>query len=50
MKKVSLLVAMIAFVCGNMFAQSYNFDQYNVGDKVALSEHIAANEGNHRDK
>ena len=35
MKKVSLLVAMIAFVCGNMFAQSYNFDQYNVGDKVA---------------
>ena len=26
---------MIAFVCGNMFAQSYNFDQYNVGDKVA---------------
>ena len=37
MKKVSLLVAMIAFVCGNMFAQSYNFDQYNVGDKVAQS-------------
>ena len=35
MKKVSLLIAMIAFVCGNMFAQSYNFDQYNVGDKVA---------------
>ena len=28
---------MIAFVCGNMFAQSYNFDQYNVGDKVAQS-------------
>jgi hypothetical protein len=37
MKKVSLLVAMIAFVCGNLFAQSYNFDQYNVGDKVAQS-------------
>jgi hypothetical protein len=37
MKKVSLLIAMIAFVCGNMFAQSYNFDQYNVGDKVAQS-------------
>lgn len=35
MKKVSLLVAMIAFVCGNAFAQSYDFDQYNVGDKVA---------------
>lgn len=35
MKKVSLLIAMIAFVCGNAFAQSYNFDQYNVGDKVA---------------
>ena len=35
MKKVSLLVAMIAFVCGNLFAQSYDFDQYNVGDKVA---------------
>ncbi len=26
---------MIAFVGGNLFAQSYNFDQYNVGDKVA---------------
>ena len=37
MKKVSLLIAMIAFVCGNLFAQSYNFDQYNVGDKVAQS-------------
>ena len=37
MKKVSLLIAMIAFVCGTMFAQSYNFDQYNVGDKVAQS-------------
>ena len=35
MKKVSLLIAMIAFVCGNLFAQSYDFDQYNVGDKVA---------------
>ena len=35
MKKVSLLIAMIAFVFGNLFAQSYNFDQYNVGDKVA---------------
>jgi hypothetical protein len=37
MKKVSLLIAMIAFVCGNLFAQSYDFDQYNVGDKVAQS-------------
>ncbi len=35
MKKVSLLIAMIAFVCGNLFAQSYDFDQYTVGDKVA---------------
>ena len=35
MKKVSLLIALIAFVCGNLFAQSYDFDQYNVGDKVA---------------
>lgn len=35
MKKVSLLIAMIAFVCGNLFAQSYDFDQYNVGDKLA---------------
>ena len=37
MKKVSLLIAMIAFVCGNLFAQSYDFDQYNVGDKVAAA-------------
>ena len=35
MKKVSLLIALIAFVSGNLFAQSYDFDQYNVGDKLA---------------
>ncbi len=28
---------MIAFVFGNLFAQSYDFDQYNVGDKVAAA-------------
>ena len=36
MKKVSLLIAMIAFVCGNAFAQmSFDFNQYNAGDKIA---------------
>ena len=36
MKKVSLLLAMIAFVCGNAFAQmSFDFNQYNAGDKIA---------------
>ena len=36
MKKVSLLLAMIAFICGNTFAQmSFDFDQYNAGDKIA---------------
>ncbi len=36
MKKVSLLIAMIAFVFGNAFAQfSYDFTGCNAGDKVA---------------
>ena len=36
MKKVSLLIAMIAFVCGNVFAQmSYDFNDGVAGAKIA---------------
>ncbi len=36
MKKVSLLIAMIAFVCGNAFAQlSFDFDDCPAGAKIA---------------
>ena len=36
MKKVSLLLAMIAFVCGNVFAQmSYDFNDCPAGAKIA---------------
>ncbi|MBR5080891.1 MAG: T9SS type A sorting domain-containing protein [Bacteroidales bacterium] len=36
MKKVSLLIAMIAFVCGNAFAQlSYDFNDCPAGAKIA---------------
>ena len=36
MKKVSLLIAMIAFVCGNAFAQlSYDFEDGVAGEKIA---------------
>ena len=36
MKKLSLLVAMIAFVCGNVFAQmSYDFEDGTAGAKIA---------------
>ena len=36
MKKITLLIAMIAFVCGNAFAQwSYNFDDGTEGAKIA---------------
>ena len=36
MKKLSLLVAMIAFVCGNVFAQmSYDFNDGTAGAKIA---------------
>ena len=36
MKKVSLLIAMIAFVCGNAFAQlSYDFEDGVAGAKIA---------------
>ena len=36
MKKVSLLIAMIAFVCGNAFAQfSYDFNDGTAGAKIA---------------
>ena len=36
MKKVSLLIAMIAFVCGNAFAQmSFDFNDCPAGAKIA---------------
>ena len=37
MKKVSLLIAMIAFVCGNVFAQSlyFDFNDCPAGAKIA---------------
>ena len=36
MKKLSLLVAMIALVCGNAFAQvGYDFEDGVAGDKIA---------------
>ena len=36
MKKVSLLIAMIAFVCGNAFAQlHFDFDDCPEGAKIA---------------
>ena len=36
MKKLSLLIAMIAFVCGNVFAQmSYDFNDGTAGAKIA---------------
>ena len=37
MKKLSLLIAMIAFVCGNVFAQSmyFDFEGQTAGNKIA---------------
>ena len=39
MKKVSLLIAMIAFVCGNAFAQlSFDFNDGVAGAKIAQTD------------
>ena len=36
MKKISLLIALVAMVCGNTFAQfSYDFNDCTAGDKIA---------------
>lgn len=50
MKKVSLLLAMAAFVCGNLFAQETevlindDFQAYTVGNKIAVEAAAAGND------